>query len=504
MRGKFFSIFATAAICLVLSGAAIFVFRPFRFIFPQKNREQRQTRIVIPRETGTGGEDSVLTDLLSPEEGVRTRAAMGDGEVIVTVLTQDLDGDTVEEQVVAFRNLLEIDSPVYITYIDYDVKEKAYRRLWNAPTAATRPGTVSLYTKDLVGDRGTCVILTGMNGPGEHTMTIFRKPAETGEAKRPVDPYGQPFTKIAELCIDGSVSILEAERPQAYHLGIAQGRSFRIAAYGRNYESENILDQIETSYEFNPVNGLYEQTGMVRIPGSQIEQRRLRELLSGAPGVFEEFINDLWYYVSPDGTADSRQYIHFDPQGREIIFFGDETQQVFTWQQSAPTRYGLYISSQNISVTTLRRFLDIELESLNSVRVRVFEDVRLKIGVNNSWDGSYRRAGAVKKDGGEPSPVVPYIDRAYDSSIGKIRFSPDGMYELSAGEEIKRGRYVFFRVKDQELLELREEGPDGKAREIFRLEGNARGAMVLFRVRLGAMGIQDLRDEAISMTPAAD
>ncbi|MDR1106099.1 MAG: pallilysin-related adhesin [Treponema sp.] len=502
MTGKFFSAFATAVICLAVAGAAVFVFRPFRLVFPQKNREQRQTRIVIPRETGTGPEDPLSADVLFREEGVRTRAAMDEGEVVVTVLTQDLDGDPAEEQIVAFRNLLEIDSPIYITYVDYDGKEKEYRRLWNAPTAATRPGTVSLYTKDLVGDRGTCVILTGMNGSGEHTMTIFRKSA--GEANRPQDPYGQPFTKIAELCIDGSISILEPERPQAYHLGMAQGRSFRIAAYGRNYESDNILDQIETSYEFNPVNGLYEQTGMVRLPGSQIEQRRLRELLSGAPGVFEEFINDLWYYVSPDGTADSRQYIHFDPQGREIIFYGDETQQVFTWQQSAPTRYGLYISSQNISVTTLRRFLDIELESLNSVRVRVFEDVRLKIGVNNAWDGSYRRAGTVKKDGGEPSPFIPYIDRAYDSSMGKIRFFPDGVYELGAGEEIKKGRYIFFRVQDQELLELREEGPGGKAREIFRIEGNARLSMVLFRVRLGAIGIQDLREEAIPLTPAAD
>ncbi|MDR0601155.1 MAG: pallilysin-related adhesin [Treponema sp.] len=503
MTRRFFSAFAAIVICLAVAAAAIFIFRPFRFVFPQKNREQRRTRIIIPREIGADAGDSASADLLSYEEGAGTRAAMDDGEVVVAVLTQDLDGDTIEEQIVTFRNLLEIDSPLYITYIDYDEKEKTYKRLWNAPAAATRPGTVSLYTRDLVGDRGTCVILTGMNGLGEHTMTIFRKPARpAAEANRP----GDPFIKIAELRIDGSISILETERPQAYHLGMAQGRSFRIAAYGRDYESENILDQIETNYEFNPVNGLYEQTGTVRIPGSQIEQRRLRELLSGTPGVFEEFINDLWYYVSPDGTMDSRQYIYFDPQGRELIFFADETQQVFTWQNSTPTRYGLYIASRNISVTTLRRFLDIELESLNGIRIRVFEDVRLKIGMNNSWDGSYRRAGAVKKGGEEPSPVIPYIDETYDSSMGKIRFSPGGVYELSAGESVKRGRYVFFRVNDRDLLELREEGPDGTAREIFRVEGAGRAAntMVLFRVRLGAMGIQDLREGAIPLTRAAD
>jgi hypothetical protein len=270
-----------------------------------------------------------------------------------------------------------------------------------------------------------------------------------------------------------------------------------------------MLDQIETSYEFNPANELYEQTRTARIPGSQIEQRRLRELLSGTPGVFEEFINDLWYYISPEGTLDSRQYIYFDPSSRELIFFGDETQQVFTWQNSTATRYGLYISSQNISVTTLRRFLDIELESLDSIRVRVFEDVRLKMNINNSWDGSYRRAGAIKKSSAAAvPPLKPYIDAVYDSSMGKIQFRGDGVYELSAGGDVKTGRYAFFRVDGQELLELRpgdiRSGQEKTAstREIFRIEDSSGKNMVLSRIRLGAMGIQDLREGAIPLTPA--
>jgi hypothetical protein len=267
-----------------------------------------------------------------------------------------------------------------------------------------------------------------------------------------------------------------------------------------------MLDQIETSYEFNPVNGLYEQTKTTRIPGSQIEQRRLRELLSGAPGIFEEFINDLWYYVSPEGTLDSQQYIYFDPPGRELIFFGDEIQQIFTWQNSTPTRYGLYIATQNISVTTLRRFLDIELVSPDSIRVRVREDVRLKIDVSNSWDGMYRRAGTVKKTkSDEFSRIKPYIDAVYDSSIGKIQFFSDGIYELSAGGEIRKGRYAFFRVNDQELLEMREENSGGETREIFRIEGGAgQNTITLFRVRLGAMGIQDLREGTVSLTKIRD
>jgi hypothetical protein len=498
MTRKFFNaLIITGSMCLLLT-AAFFVFRPLPLFFPQKNRETRQTRIIIPRETGNDSGD-LSAEFMSYEESVRTRVSMGEGEVVVAVLTQDFNGDAREEQIVAFRNLLEIESPIYITYIDYDKDAGAYRRLWNAPSAATRPGTISLYTQDLVGDRGMCVILTGMNGLGEHTMTIFRGPGSG-------DSQDQPFAKIAELRIDGSISILKTDRPQAYRLGIAQGQSFRIAAYGRDYESNNILDQVETSYEFNPANGLYEQTRTTRIPGSQIEQRRLRELLSGAPGVFEEFINDLWYYISPEGTLDSQQYIYFDPPGGELIFFGDEVQQIFTWQNSTPTRYGLYIATQNISVSTLRRFLDIELVSPDSIRVRVREDVRLKIDVGNSWDGTYRRAGTVKKtESDERSRIKPYIDAIYDSSMGKIEFFSSGMYELSAGGEIRKGRYAFFRVNEEELLEMREENSGGETREIFRIEGGAgQDTITLFRIRLGAMGIQDLREGTISLTRIRD
>jgi hypothetical protein len=289
-------------------------------------------------------------------------------------------------------------------------------------------------------------------------------------------------------------------------MGLTNGQSYTIAAYGRDYESSNILDQVEITYSYNTTNGLYEQTSLARLPGSQVEQRRVRELLNGAPGEFESFITGLWYYVSPQGTLDSRQYIYFDPGSRELIFYGDEIQQVFTWQNSSPTRYGLYVSSQNISVTTLRRFLDIELESLESIRVKVFEDVRLKIGVSAPWDGSYRRAENAERNpalAGE-SRVLPHFNAAYDGSIGRMVFSSDGNYTLStAGVVQQRGKYAFFKLDSQELLELRPQ--NGNSHETYRVEhgaGQEEGLpenLTLVRIRLGTRGVQELHEADISL-----
>jgi hypothetical protein len=356
-----------------------------------------------------------------------------------------------------------------------------------------------------------------MNSHEEHTLTIFKwsKPGSRNSGRRDTPEESvPPFVKIADVQIDGAIRIQEIERSQAYQLGQAPGQSFTITAYGHDPESVNILDQIEVLYTYNPQTSLYERTRVVRTPGSQIEQRRLKELLSGAPGVFENFINDLWYYVSPQGTVDVKQYIYFDPSNRELIFYGDENLQVFTWKNSIPTRYGLYISSQNISVTTLSRSLNIELESLDSIRVKVFEEVRLKIGVNESWDGSYRRAGAGRKTAGNgEKSVKPYINTVYDSSLGRFKFLPDGMYELNTGNTRTTGWYVFFQVNDQELLELRPDTgntPDAgteDSRIIYHVDKAAKTAasqdiLNLSRIRLGTTDIQDLHEGLITLTPA--
>ncbi|QQO07546.1 pallilysin-related adhesin [Breznakiella homolactica] len=474
----------------------------------KQNQENRQSRVIIPQAMAS---DEVYSsgstaERMAYEDDISSKVALREGESLVSVLSQNFDADPQEEQVIAYRRLTEIESPVYISYIDYDEVQGGYRRIWETPTAVTKPGTFSMFTQDMVGDRSICLIVMGMNSAGEHTLTVLQKSraaaAEAGEEE-------PAFIKIAELHADGSLAINETGRSTAYQLGLSSGESFTILSYSRDYESSNILDQIETTYRYNPVNGLYEQQRVARIPGTQIEQRQVRELLSGSADKFEHFIDGLWYYVSPEGTLDQRQYIYFDPDNREIIFFADETQQVFSWHNSSPTRYGLYISSQNISVTTLRRFLEIELATLESIRVKVSEDVRLKIGVSAPWNGTYRKAGIAElRSPAEQTPVPPYISSEYDGSIGKMVFSSDGTYELHTGALVQRGRYTFFMMGSIELLELRPENIAGLTRDVYRVErpgtgqeddrGTA-GDLTLTRVRLGTRGIQDLHEAAISL-----
>ncbi|MDR2393614.1 MAG: pallilysin-related adhesin [Treponema sp.] len=513
MNRQFSRVFTSIIFIITGLGVGALMLFPHRFTSPQKRKDQRQTQLIIPQVVSLGSPGSgIPEEHRSYEAYIQTKVALEEGEVLVSLLTEDFDGFPGEEQIIAYRKLKEKkgkseendgESPIYITYVAFDEDTQGYKRLWSAPTAATRPGTLSLYTKDLIGDRSVCVILVGMNSLGEQTLTIFKKQSQ-GQA---------PFSKLGELQINGTISIREVNRSQAYQNGIARGQSFSIVAYGHDSASPNGLDQTELTYIYNPVTDRYEQSALIIIPGSQIEQRRLREVVSGGSKSFEAFIDGLWYYVSPQGTLDNRQYIYFDPQNRELIFFGEETQQVFTWQNSSATRYGLYIASQNISVSTLRRFLDIELESLDSIRVRVSENVRLKIGVNTSWDGSYRKAGILEKSDPVASLSIPStIDAVYTGSRGKFQFFPNGVYELSAQGSSRRGLYAFVLIGEETLLELRpgytlkgaQTTATRQSRETYLVEytpkpetGKAQGNLTLFPVRFGTKGIQKLHETAI-------
>jgi hypothetical protein len=346
------------------------------------------------------------------------------------------------------------------------------------------------------------VLLGGMNAQGQHTLTIFRK-APSGHAAA-VDGL---FRKIAEFSIEGTITVKETERSASYQSGQGSGASFTISAFGRDFDSSNILDQIEVTYAYNGNSGVYEPVRTNRIPGSQVEQRRVRELL-GSRHVFEDFITGLWYQITPQGKINKNQYIYFNPSSQEIIFYGDNILQVFNWTNSIATRYGLYVASQNISVTTLKRSIDIELESLESIRIKVQEDVRLKIGVNNTWDGSYCKAPPPENRSASP-PINAHFDAWYDGPIGKIHFLANGSYELTNGNNFRQGKYAFFYFTDQILLELNSENADSQGREIYLVEGETaelqtRKSLTLSRVRLGSNGIEKLHERAITLTLASE
>jgi len=508
---------AIFSLCAI--GIAIFA---FQYQEETEKKERHRMRVITPSGSTTLSQDAARPEHAATENTYILRAPMEAGELVLSVLNFDFDNSGMENQVVLFRGSSSqgngAESTVSIAFFTFDERTAGYRRIWDLPTAATVPGTVSMFALDLIGDRSNTIVVTGMNDKNEHTMTVFRR--------SPFNDPMRPFDVIADIRIDGSVAVREVQRSLAYQQGIARGQPFPIVASGRDLESDNILDRIELTYAFNPTDGIFQRTNRVRIPGAHIEQDQVRRILSGAPGVFENFISDIWYHVTPEGTIDRSQFIFFDPARREIIFFGEENQQRFVWQNSNTTRQGIFISSHNSTVTAMRRRVNIELESMDSIRITVTDERRQRIGVPPPWSGTYRRAGAVLRAmADEGHDLSPHKDAIFDSPIGRLRFLPNGEYELSAHGSFSRGRYVFFQAGGRDLLELRPDADyidvlgalvstrgSSDSRQVFHVTGISRSAhgrmgavpeyMGLTRVRMGASGIHDLREAQIVLTRA--
>jgi len=265
MNKGHFRVFTIVVFLITAAVIGALVFLPEDFFSSNEQGFQR-TKVIIPQAMGAGGE---AQRTVQSNETQALKISLKENEAVVAVLTRDFNNDSYEQQIIAYRNLQDIDSPIFITYADYDEQLQRYHRTWNASTAATKPGTLILYSEDLIGDGGICVLVSGMNSAGEQTLTVFRK----------INSRDEPFSKIAEFLIEGSIAVEEAEAGR-------RGRSLSIATYGRDYSSSNIMDQIEVTYTFNQVNGLYEQSRVVKIPGSQIEQRRVRECSKSLSTVF--------------------------------------------------------------------------------------------------------------------------------------------------------------------------------------------------------------------------
>lgn len=465
--------------------------------FSNQASQTRQARVITP-QSNTSKADNVgesVAERMAYEDLNMSKIALASDEQVVAIITQNLDTDPQDEQIIAYRKNSDTSQQIMVSYVDFDETAGIYKKVWEQATLATKPRTVRLLIKDLLGNRSNCIVLEGLNDSGEQTLTAFLIPSS-----------GYDIKKIAELKVDGSIVIAETDRSQAYELGIASGVAYTISTFGRDTESSNLLDQIEVKYAYNPDSGSYERIGTARIPGSQIEQRQIRELLDGTAGKFEQFLNGLWYFTGSAG--DTKQYIYFNPEKREIIFYEDKTQEVYRWQNSSPTRYGIYISSQNLSVTTLRRLIDISLESRDSISVRIFEDVQLKIGITGHWDGVYQKVAQTNTVNKETRTVNSWVAAQYEGSSGSLSFDSSGTFEKTSQGKSVKGNYSFFLQDGIEILELRYPNTAASmTREVYKVERRqvSKGSipqqiLELTKVRLGVKGIENINEGTLQYT----
>jgi len=499
MARNIFRTLTTISFIIAILGIVALIFLPF----PSSSgggRTAPQGRLVTPRIADPTYTEASPSEYSAPGGDVTTKIHFPETDAIISVLNGNFYADPIEEQFVAYRDLSNPSSPVQLTFVGYDATLPDYKRMWTNSTSITRLETLSLYTQDLLGDGSVSVLVSGMNDAGEYTLTVFHMlPPLAGETDR-----SDRFRTIADLRTDGGITVKEVRRSQLYQLGLGLGESFGIVVSGRDFQSENLTDQIEVTYQYDTESGRFIPDSTVRIPGAQIAQGRLQEILSSVQS-FESFISGLWFQLTPQGTIDRNIYMYFNPEMREIMFYDNGILQVFTWRNSLATRTGLYIATYNISLSNLRRAVDIQLESLSSIRIRLIEDIRPQFrGEATPWDGSYQKVASPRDLTDNPvETVTARINATYKGETVTLRFLPNGTFTTSETLTPRAGNYAFFRVNDIELLEFQYNDDSGGERETYvatRDQGENSRTMRLTQARIGTRGVEMLNEYPLDLT----
>ncbi|MEI6873668.1 MAG: pallilysin-related adhesin [Spirochaetota bacterium] len=368
-------------------------------------------------------------------------------EVVLSVESLNLDTDEGDEQILTVRKTGSQFSGLAIVVADYLPERRGWIRSWESMIPVTKLTTLQIQARDIIGDHWLSIIVTGMDEKNQQTLSVFKE-------RRGSEKAGLTYDKVSSLAAD-TVFVDAVDRPESYQLAQTNGEPYRLLAFSSDKDSTNPLDQIRSTWTWDPKLGKYAESARDKIPGAQVERDIALKVLTGRESDFESFLQGVWY-DSAVGPRDARtRLLVFDRASSSITFFSSDAQEVFRWNESHSTRTGLYVGAQNESVQTLRRLLDIELTGAESVSVRVFEDLLMKIDSENRWDGAYKRLQNGVSLSSASTPELK-IDGVWLGAGIELSFT-SGAYSLVQGEQFQKGRYMLYKVGKDTVLELIEQ-----------------------------------------------
>jgi hypothetical protein len=388
----------------------------------------------------------------------------------------------------------------------YNNRTKNFYRAAQIDTGISETGTFSVTVSDVTGEGVQSLVYTGIAPTGETVFTVLYPSWIRNNSQSDTRGDSLSLKPIANLRAEGTIFIEETYRSDAYSIGLTSGTSFPIWVYTSDPDSPpQSLDQIHTLYQWNKQSGLYEKVSETKVAGKKIEATALARIQDGKVETFVSFLNGLWYKLNPAGEP---QYLFFHPEQKELVLLVNNVQEIYDWSSSVLRRNGIYLATSNKSITTLKKRFDITLTALDEIKLKINEDVQMKISADSTWDGDYRKMGkAMIYSGGNRSW------EEFTSAIqsGGIWFSPDGTaltftrdrYSASRNTGEDSGMYSLIQTQDTPAIQFRslqgnslfeptysislqKEGDDDTAKEILMLRP----------VRISAQGIESVIGES--------
>lgn len=447
-------------------------------------------------EANSTTDPELAANLVPSGEPTTSSIPLEPNETLLDLYSFNLDFDDEEEQILVIRESDDPNGIIKVVLADYSPLNRKWNRAWKGSSLVTKNKTFQVSVNDLIGDHNLNIVCTGMNNTNEQTMTIYWKSQDLEQKQ------GTIFLKVFEQA-GSAVIIEEVERPDSYKLGQSNAESWPISVWKADASSGNYLDQLRELWHWSFTDKAYVKISTESIPGASIAQKKVESILDGTTETFKLFLDGTWYKESIDPLSPAAQFITFQSRDDSLLFSGDGLIEVYGWENSNPTRYGLYIASRNQSVRNLRRLMDIELASADSIQVRVFQDYRIKADISGRWDGRYRKLGAEIATSFKRMPAMATtgltdLSGIYESDSGMTLVMEGTTYRMESATGLQTGSLAIYTLDGKTILDMRQTASNGETPS--RLSWIAESTfqqLSLQEVKIGILGIEPSQDKPL-------
>lgn len=421
---------------------------------------------------------------------------LDDGEVFIQAVNADINGDGTYDQMCALRHIS--DPRIYIVCAIQNPVTGSYTRLPPLHTEIAQARTLLMYMADVTGDQRNSLVYSGINSENLQVMGIYLIEESSGG--------NAPFVstkEILNIAADGTITLEETPRSEAYNQGYASGESYHVVSYNSiqdGTEGEHNFDQIQRTYRWDKETGVYVLSGERVISARNAGTRVLRQLIEGGVPAFSAFLKGLWYKTA-DGPETHQ--VFFDLDAEEIIFRAGATEEIFQCENISVRRYGIYLITRNRLISNIRRLIDIEITGTGEIRIRVTDDVRLKIGVGSIWDGSYRKlkdfTTAEKEDGAKIiRDKIEAEGTEWTDSAGNTYTFKSGVYTYSTPVNAETGKYTVYVIHGEPVMQMKKHNSGESV--FYLIESQETDSAVLREVVPSTNGLKRTNSPALTIT----
>lgn len=349
---------------------------------------ESRAKVVVPKVDFENSGSDETAGTKSEDLNRASFINLSSDETLLESISMDFDGDGHEDQISAVKT----PATTFISLIIaiFDAETSTYIRKATIPTKISQVKTFTCISMDVTGNHKKELVYQGFVENGNSVLQILS--GRTNHEELSIET-------IADFEVEGTIYIQQIDRDESYELGQARGASFPIWVSATEEKAgTNQFDQLQTIYNYSESEKKYIQTSQTRVPQSRLEQRELRRIQDGTVKTFANFLDGIWYKTE---NPSAMRYIYFDYQNKEIVFLYEDSEEVYSWNNSTIRRNGIYLSTVNSSIENLQRRFDITLVSTDTVRLKLQDDVRMLITESSLWDGTYKKMQTTRQASSE-------------------------------------------------------------------------------------------------------